>query len=319
MPPAPGNVEAKVLGASESVTASGGTSAEYRKFHLSFGVNSALGFDVGLFTPTTPLADGAKGFPVLINLTSSADKSGLGSASAALVRGYAVLSVPYSQLGADAKNYASTGFFPAYPDYDWRDFSAWAWGISRAVDFLVKEPTVDSTKILVTGVSRLAQAALLVGAFDERIALTAPVAGGAALRFSGAKLGGGLGQGIKEVVDQNTYWFGPLFEEFKNQTERLPCDQHWLLALAAPRLFILSNSLDDQYGRAYAAVQTYLSAKPVYDFLGVPDNLGIHFRPGTHGITAENWSAILDFSDQYLLKKAGTRKFDVLPPKDQLP
>lgn len=51
--------------------------------------------------------------------------------------------VPYQQLGADAANWQSTGFFAAYPGYDWRDFSAWAWGISRA-DFadqnLLKKP-----------------------------------------------------------------------------------------------------------------------------------------------------------------------------------
>ncbi len=172
---------------------------------------------------------------------------------------------------------------------------------------------------MITGVSRLAQAVLLAGAFDERIALSAPVAGGMAFRYSGKEMGGGLGQGINEIVDQNTYWFGPRLPEFKNQTERLPCDQHWLPALTAPRLFIMCNSLADPYGRAYAAVQTYLGAKPVYEFLDAEQNLGVNFRAGGHGMTAEDWSAVLDFADQYLLKKGGTRKFDVLPPADQTP
>jgi len=35
--------------------------------------------------------------------------------------------------------------------------------------------------------------------------------------------------------------------------------------------------------------------------------------------TSEDWSALLDFSDQYLLKKGGTKKFDVIPPADQTP
>jgi hypothetical protein len=132
-------------------------------------------------------------------------------------------------------------------------------------------------------------------------------------------MGGGLGQGITEVVDQGTYWFGPLFEKFKNQTPRLPCDQHWLPALTAPRLFIMLNSLSDQYGRAYAAVQTYLGAKPVYALLKADENLGLNFRPGSHGMTSEDWSALLDFADQKLLKKAGTRKFDIIPPADKIP
>jgi glucuronyl esterase-like protein len=317
MPPPPGNVEAATATASKRISASGGLEADYRMLHLSFGPDKKLGFDLGIFTPVATQA-GQK-FPTLIFLTSSANDKSLADASAALSRGYAVATVPYQQLGADASNWQKTAFFSAYPDYDWRDFSAWAWGISRAVDYLVTDAAIDPTKLMVTGVSRLGQAALLVGAFDERIALSAPVAGGMAFRFSGKEMGGGLGQGITEIVDQNTYWFGPRLPDFRNQTPRLPSDQHWLPALTAPRFFILCNSLSDQYGRAYAAVQTYQYAKPVYALLGADQAIGLNFRTGSHGMTAEDWSAVLDFADQNLLKKAGTRKFDVIPPADQLP
>ncbi len=346
MPPAPGNVKATVVTPIQTVTVDSrfGISrpvsqaqdtehkttapplqADYRMLHLTFGPQASLGFDIGLFTPVTP-ADvnhptsdtSLTQYPVLISLGFSANKYSLGPASAALARGYAVATIPYQQLGADGPNYRSTAFFPAYPQYDWNDFSAWAWGISRAVDYLVTDPIIDRDKIMVTGVSRLGQAVLLAGALDERIALTAPVAGGMAFRFSGKEMGNGLGQGITEIVDQNTYWFGPRFVEFKDQTERLPCDQHWLPALTAPRLFILCNSLADPYGRAYAAVQTYIEAKPVYEFLQAEDNLGVQFRPGGHGMTMEDWTAILDFADQKLIKKPGTRRFDLLPSSDQL-
>lgn len=318
MPPAPDNLTAEVTTASETITTRDGQSATYQMLRLSFGPDQSLGFDLGLFLPTVT-ADVASPFPVLVSLTSSANQNSLGSASAALARGYAVATVPYQQLGADSPDYASTAFFPAYPEYDWRDFSAWAWGLSRAVDYLVTNPTLDANKIALTGVSRLGQAVLLAGAFDERVALSAPVAGGMAFRYSGKEMGDNLGQGITEIVDQNTYWFGPNFEEFRNRTEFLPCDQHWLLALTAPRLFIMSNSLSDEYGRAYAAVQTYVHAKPVYDLLDAPQNVGLHFRPGGHGMNSEDWSAVLDFSDQYLLGKAGSRRFDELPPADQTP
>jgi len=318
MPPAPGNVKASVATAAHRISVTSGLEADYQMLHLTFGPGDKLGFDLGLFTPATA-TPGSDKFPVLISLTSTTDEKSLSSASAALSRGYAVATVPYQKLGADSSSWAKSGFFPSYPDYDWRDISAWAWGLSRAVDYLVTAPAIDQDKIMITGVSRLAQAVLLAGAFDERIALSAPVAGGAAFRFSGKEMGGGLGQGITEIVDQNTYWFGPRLPEFRNQTPRLPSDQHWLPALTAPRLFIMCNSLSDQYGRAYAAVQSYLGAKPVYEFLGAEPNLGLHFRAGSHGMTSEDWSALLDFSDQYLLKKGGTKKFDVIPPADQTP
>jgi len=316
VPPAPGNVKAMTVTDSKPVTV-GGVATDYRMLHLTFGPDDSLGFDLGIFTPAA--ADAKGPFSVLIYLTSSANQSSAGSASAALERGYAVATVPYQELGADASNWASTGFFSTYPDYDWHDFAAWAWGMSRAIDYLVTDPAIDAGKIMMTGVSRLGQAVLVAGAFDERVALSAPVAGGAAFRFSGKEMGGGLGQGITEVVDQNTYWFGQRLVDFRNQTPKLPSDQHWLLALTAPRLFIMCNSLSDQYGRAYAAVQTYQSAKPVYDFLQVPDNVGLNFREGTHGMTAEDWSALLDFADQNLRKLGGSRKFDTIPPAQDLP
>jgi len=318
MPPPPGNVKATVTTATRQVSVTGGLSANYRMLHLTFGPGEKLGFDLGIFTPASD-AQTVQKYPVLVSLTSSTNDKSLGSASAAFSRGYAVATINYQQLGADSANWASSAFFPSYPDYDWRDISAWAWGLSRAVDYLVTDSAIDSSKIMITGVSRLAQAVLVAGAFDERIALSAPVAGGAAFRFSGKEMGGGRGQGITEIVDQNTYWFGPRLPEFRNQTPKLPSDQHWLPALTAPRLFIMCNSLSDQYGRAYAAVQSYLGAKPVYEFLDAEQNLGLSFRAGSHGMTAEDWTALLDFADQYLLQKGGSKKFDVLPPADQTP
>lgn len=300
-----------------SATAPAPLQVNYKMVHLSFGPEQKLGFDIGIFTPIEK-GDAKAPFPVLIQLGFGAGETSLGAASAAINRGYAVCSIAYTQLGADSPNYRSTAFFPAYPDYDWNDFSAWAWGISRAVDYLVTDPIIDKTKIITNGVSRTGQAVLLAGAFDERIALTAPVAGGMALRFSGKEVGDKLGQGIGEVVDQQTYWFGPHLAEFKGHTYQLPCDQHFLLALTAPRLFIMCNSMSDQYGRPFAAVQTYLAAKPVYEFFKVPDNLGLTFRPGGHGMQAYDWTALLDFSDQKLLNKPGDRKFDIIPPAEEL-
>jgi hypothetical protein len=236
--------------------------------------------------------------------------------SAQLGRGYAVVAINYQQLGADNNNYRQSAFFPAYPDYDWRDISAWAWGISRCIDFLENDPSTDKSKIIAVGHSRVGQAVLLAGAFDQRIALVAPAGGGCAFRFCGKGRGGK--QGVDEIVDQNTIWFGPRFPQFKGQTEKLPFDQNWLIALAAPRPYILCNGLDDQYVNGNAVAQSYLGALPVYQLLGAADNLGINFRPGPHMLGNADWQAILDFADWKLRGMPVNRKFDVLPPSDQL-
>jgi hypothetical protein len=307
MPPAPGNTVGKELSAKDLPD----QNLHYRLIHLSFGPDQKLGFDMAIFSPITS-ATTKPPFATILTLSFGNNERSAAGFKPAFDRGYAVAVIGYQQLGADNRNYRSTGFFSAYPDYDWNDFSAWSWGLSRAMDYLVTNPATDKDKIVVTGTSRLGQAALLVGAFDERISMVAPVAGGMALRYSGKDKPGG-GQGIKEIVEQNTYWFGPRLEEFKNEPEKLPCDQHWLLALAAPRPFILLNSLQDQYGNTIAATQTYLGAKPIYEFLGAPANLGLHFRPGGHGMQAADWTALLDFADEKLRGIKANRTFDQLP------
>jgi hypothetical protein len=293
MPPAPGNTVGKEISAKDLPQ----QNLHYRLVHLSFGPEQKLGFDMAIFSPASS-ATTKPPLATILTLSFGNDERSANAFRPAFERGYAVAVIGYQQLGADNRN----------------DFAAWAWGLSRAVDFLVTDAATDKDRIIVTGTSRLGQAALLAGAMDERIGMVAPVAGGMALRFSGKDKPGG-GQGIKEIVEQNTYWFGPRFEEFKDAPEKLPSDQNWLLALAAPRPFILCNSLADQYGNTRAAVQTYLGAKPVYEFLGAPNNLGLNFRPGGHGMQAADWSAILDFADEKLRGMAAKRAFDQLPPK----
>jgi hypothetical protein len=311
MPPPPGKVTSQEI---RSGLLTNGI-AFFRLVHLTFGESNQLGFDIRIFSPLP--TNGVKApFPTIVHPAFfDGDNQALGYTEA-LRRGYAVADIYYPQLGADETNYQATGFFPAYPGYDWNDIAAWAWGISRCVDFLETDPATDKSKIAVLGLSRLGQSAALAGALDDRIALVAQVGGGSAFRFSGKTRGGK--QGLEDIVAVKPYWFGPRLPEFCGQVEKLPFDYHWLPALTAPRFYILCNGLDDQYVNGKAAVQTYLGAKPVYDFLGVPDHIGVNFRPGKHGMPASDWVAVMDFADQKLRGIDHHRTFDQIPPAEQL-
>jgi hypothetical protein len=337
-PPPPGNVTGRELQSQPVLDGK----ARYRLVHLSFGPDGKLGFDAAIFTPVeTPVLKGP--FPTVVQpsfnstpgvnfapVTNAAGKvvfkpvtpeAAAADYAAVLERGYAVLTFYYQQCGADNRtNSRQSGFFPAYPGYDWGDLAAWAWAMSRCVDYLEQQSYVDKTKIIAVGHSRLGKATLIAGAFDERFALVAPAGSGCggtgAYRFNGRGRGGK--EGLEDVARNFPQWICPRLGEFSGQVQKLPFDQHWLIALVAPRVFIAPDGLDDAAANENALAHAWLGAKPVFALLGVPDHLGIHFRPGKHMLAPADWQAILDFSDQELRGLKNDQRFDVLPPLEQL-
>lgn len=129
--------------------------------------------------------------------------------------------------------------------------TAWAWGVSRLIDALELTPTamIDTKHLGVTGCSRNGKGAFIVGALDDRIALTLPQesgSGGAACwRISDSQHASGANiQTAGEIVGENA-WFSPLFNNYAKATSTLPVDHHMLAALTVPRgLFVIENDID---------------------------------------------------------------------------
>jgi hypothetical protein len=206
-----------------------------------------------------------------------------------------------------------TRFLPAYPGYDWGILRAWAWGASRVVDYLETDPSIDKSKIIITGVSREGKSALVAGAFDDRFSMVAPVAssggGTPAYRFSGQNRGGH--EGLSEMVRKYPNWFSPHLHEFWAHQDQLPFDEHWFIALAAPRPFIALEGTIDQNVQPYGVRQSFIHAKPAYDFLKASDRLGINFSERMHGFNAGDQDAMMAFADKHLLNKQVTRLFNL--------
>jgi hypothetical protein len=102
---------------------------------------------------------------------------------------------------------------------------------------------------------------------------------------------------------------------FNDQPERLPFDQHCLIALVAPRPVLLSNALEDTWANPEGQFQVLQPADPVYRLLGsagleakhmpepgilIASKLGYYIRPGKHSIAKEDWKVFLDFADKRL-------------------
>lgn len=188
--------------------------------------------------------------------------------------------------------------------------AAWAWGFHRCVDYLVKDPDVDSKRIAALGHSRNGKAALVAAAFDERIAMAFPHQAGCG---GSAPSRGKTGESVKAINDHFPHWFDANFKQFNDAPDRLPFDQNCLLAMCAPRPVLFSAAQGDQWANPAGQFEVLQAADPVYRFLGskglaakqmpllrqlVDSPLGYYIREGKHSMTADDWRVFMDFADK---------------------
>lgn len=209
-------------------------------------------------------------------------------------------------------SFRTTRFLPAYPGYDWGILAVWAWGASRIADYLETDSAIDRTKLMViTGASRNGKSAMIAAAFDERLMGAPVVTGGGgvgAYRFAGPRRSETLD--LMELKYPN--WFSPELRQFRGQREKLPFDQHWFLALCAPRPFLALEGDTDVISLPAAVQASFRSAEPAYALLGASGRLGVHYSRHGHAFTDEDWTALLNFTDRHLLGKRDT-VFDWFP------
>lgn len=226
-------------------------------------------------------------------------------------RGYAFATFYAGDVEPDRPD-AREGVRSTRPDLDWGTIAAWAWGFSEAVSYLVSDPDIDARRIAVVGHSRNGKAALVAAAFDERIALAIPLQAGCG---GTAPSRGRVGESVKQINDRFPHWFNAEFKQFNDHPDRLPFDQHCLIALCAPRPVLLPNAVEDQWANPKGQFEMLLAADPVYRLLGVEgiatrempevrklvdSTLGYYIRPGKHSMTRDDWKVFLDFGDKHL-------------------
>ena len=201
---------------------------------------------------------------------------------------------------------------------------AWAWAFSRMVDHLQTVPEIDAKRIAVVGHSRNGKTALLAAAMDERIALTIPSQAGCggtapnriAPDLAQLKPNGRPTAETTAVINRNfPHWFSGHFKAFDAAVDKLPFDQHCLIALCAPRPVLLSNATDDQWADPAGQFAMLRAADPVYRLLSgdgvgaekmpevgqlLDSRLGYYIRTGRHSMTGDDWKVWLDYADKWL-------------------
>lgn len=198
---------------------------------------------------------------------------------------------------------------------------AWAWGVSRLIDALEKDPDagIDVKHLAVSGCSRLGKAALAIGAFDERIALTIPQesgSGGASLWRVGAQVNKQKGkqfvQGLASAGSEGK-WMISSFKNYDGRENTLPFDQHMLVSMVAPRpLLIIDNAGQEWLGEVPSNYCGQASLE-TYKALGVTENYTYSQEGGHAHCSLPNgqFDEVKDFMNKFLLNKdAKTGKID---------
>ena len=199
---------------------------------------------------------------------------------------------------------------------DWGALRAWAWGASRALDYLATDDAVDAARVGLEGHSRYGKAAMVAMAYDRRFAIAYISSSGA----GGVKLHRrNWGELVENVAGTREYhWMAGNYLKYAGPLTwaDMPVDSHELVALAAPRpVFIGAGATEgDGWVDARGMFLAGAGADAVYELLG-RRGLGttrfppietaltdgdLAFRQHAGGHTDRpNWPVFLEFSDRY--------------------
>jgi hypothetical protein len=231
-------------------------------------------------------------------------------------RGYGLATAYYGDLEPDHPDGWKSGIRTtmktelSIDENEWGAIGAWAWGLSRIMDYLETDKAVEAKKVIITGHSRLGKACLWAAANDSRFAIVVSNnsgEGGAALSKRW------FGETIEKINTSFPHWFAPAFKQYNKHPEQLPVDMHILLALMAPRPLYVASAADDWWADPKGEFLSAKNAEPVYALFGekglgitdmppvdhpVGETIRYHIRTGKHDFILYDWQQYLDFADK---------------------
>jgi hypothetical protein len=202
----------------------------------------------------------------------------------------------------------------AYPAPDkWGAISAWAWGLSRAMDYFETDLQIDSKKIALFGVSRLGKTVLWAGAHDTRFGMVIASCGGE----GGAAISRrNYGENIDHMTHPTRYFyqFAGNWRNYKDDFSKSPVDAHMLIALKAPRPLLLQTGETDYWSDPKGEFLAAVAPEPVWKLLGkkgletdvmpaagkpILNDLGYYMHAGGHGAMPADYPIFIQFMKQH--------------------
>ncbi|MBQ8688763.1 MAG: hypothetical protein IJ515_00160 [Clostridia bacterium] len=235
--------------------------------------------------------------------------------------GFAVFSFCHKEVTSDSGDFKH-GIAPLFrksrtPLNAPGKIAMWAWAAMRVMDYVETLDSIDLDNVAVVGHSRLGKTALLAGGFDERFKYVISNDSGC----SGAALSRGKqGESVAVITNVFPYWFCPRYVANAATYEERGYDQHFLLALTAPRVLMVGSAEEDLWADPESEFLCTAAASEAFRLYGnrglvhndeVPTAKSVldegdilyHVRRGTHYMSREDWQEYMKYITKMMESK----------------
>ncbi|MBE7052908.1 MAG: hypothetical protein E7391_01355 [Ruminococcaceae bacterium] len=265
------------------------------------------------FMASIPTGEGKHPFFVHINFRDQIPDLYMG-VEEIIDNGFAVLSFCYKDITSDDNNFTNglAGVFYKNKKREGSNpgkIAMWAWTAMRVMDWACTQDNLDKNCAIVCGHSRLGKTALLTGALDERFKFVHSNNSGCC----GAAISRGkVGESVEKIIKVFEYWFCDNFKKYANNEDKMPFDQHYLLASIAPRYVNVASAVLDTWADPDSEMLSCVAASKMYEDMGLKGficenrlpcvgveyhegNIGYHLRGGSHYFSREDWIKLIKF------------------------
>ncbi len=188
---------------------------------------------------------------------------------------------------------------------------AWAFGFAAIADELDDDPRIRADAIAALGHSRFGKSALIAAAWSDKIAAAIAHQSG----FAGAASSRSTtGETLARMAESYPHWLRPGLSEDLEAGAELTLDQHYLLALTAPKPIFLGNGRRDVWSDPNSTFRIAQAADVIYEARGVgglPDGgmqdydpsaeIAYWLRVGGHSVISEDIDAFIEFMTAHFL------------------